>query len=160
MTTPTQSILGVAKWLWDGTVHFRMCFRTSKHDIPKMWGWVIFLVKYVHIWNVFNTTPGFWTGRNSSTFGISKTFPRRSGVAVHKRNLWHQQIDGFFGVFLQDQTDSACSWVRKKRFSVLFRSTKTTHRCLSLLYKFFDVFFKEVKFSFFSFELLSVTRGI
>ena len=111
------------------------------------------------MWKVLNTGPTFWAGRNRSTFRFSKSLCRRSGVAVHILNLWHQHIDGIFGVFFEDKSDSAFSWVRKKRFFVLFRSIKSTHRCLSLLYKKKQRARNRAMIPFFSCSNFGITQG-
>ena len=44
-----QSYTNVSGCVWDDSDHFGMCFQHSTHDIFKMWCWVSFLVKYVHM---------------------------------------------------------------------------------------------------------------
>ena len=48
-TISSLSIVNLQKWVRNGLGAVRMCFHTSKHCIFKMWRWVMFLVKYVHI---------------------------------------------------------------------------------------------------------------
>ena len=48
-TISSLSIVNLQKWVRNGLGAVRMCFHTSKHCIFKMWRWVMFLVKYVHM---------------------------------------------------------------------------------------------------------------